>query len=565
MKMKWKQVFYSLAIGVGITMAMTACSENDNRDVVNPTDDDLEDAYFSFATNMQSSAGVRAYTGTEDGSPEEDKVSRVRMVLYDAATNIANYAFEYSGTALHSSSTAQDFQGTCMLIPASADAPASYVTPSAKNFMPLAMKVKLKPYNLLVLINPNADIIAQTRASKEFINVNPLTGAGTENLTNVSNSTVFRSKTGAAPNNDLTAFIGAANIGNAPSEFLMSNFQEYVAVSEAALQTTAAKAYANPVAVKVDRAVAKVGMAYGPSLAANSNGIVSGGTWKLDITNKSGYWMRHMTKALKNATETSATPRENFYAEDPNFDLYSWERWAGLTAPGGMNTADPTAVKSHFNYITNADVTTLISTTPYAYSYEYTLENTMEAAEQYEDVTTAAILKIKYLPYKTSLDATLGTGSYYVWKGYVFTAAELVAIRSYDPAVSSNPAYDTFLTLRQYLLDNEPALTAAFGAGFGAPGYNSKQEGELAYNADGVNYYRVLIRHFDDDQENEKMAYGRYGVVRNTQYRLTLNSINAPGSIDIPDPKGPDDKEMLLGVSIEVLPWLLRTQTVDID
>ena len=61
------------------------------------------------------------------------------------------------------------------------------------------------------------------------------------------------------------------------------------------------------------------------------------------------------------------------------------------------------------------------------------------------------------------------------------------------------------------------------------------------------------------------MAYGRYGIVRNNWYRLTLNKIAGPGSIDIPDPDGPDDKDQFLGVSIEVLPWLTRDQGVVID
>ncbi len=557
MKMKWKQVLYSLIVGAGMTISMTACSDNDNPgvDTQNP-DDLLEDAYFSFQSSLESAVGSRALD-TDDGTTDETKVNRIRIVLYDAATNIANYAYDYSGTALHKSG--QDFQGSSMLQPTADEAPAGY-NPTFKKFMPQAMEVKKKPYKLLVLVNPSDELVGLTRASKEFVNIKP-SEKGVTNTTNVSNCTVFREQTGSGVGNDLTAFIGKANHKDNPDNFLMANFQEYVNVPESALQTSEEKAYLSPVTVKVDRAVAKVSMKGDyTAISAASNAKVENGTWRLDVTNKKSFWMRHMTKALKGVDEVIGTIRDNIYAEDPNFDLYSWER---TPAPSGLITTSKDDIKNYFNYITKTDVDITLNN---AWSYEYALENTMKAEEQYEDVTTAAVLKITYLPNKTALGTTLSSPGYFVWGTYVFTADELVDIKNYDPA-SSDPKYDTFLTLRQYLIDNAPVLEAAtgFGTGFSAPGNASKEVLDITYNHDAINYYRILIRHFNDDQEKDKMAYGRYGIVRNTWYRLTLNSIAGPGSIDVPEPKGPDDKELVLGVSIEVLPWLIREQPVDID
>ena len=542
MKMNWKKVLYALFIGAGITMGMTACSDNDSEgnNPLNP-DENLEEGYFSFQSLMETANGTRA---TEEvGTNEENKVNTLRVVLYDAATNIAEYAYTYTGTVLHS--TGQDFKGTGMYFDG--------FTPDIKNFMPKAMIVKKKPYKLLAIVNPNDEVTTLTLAAKEY------TGSRdklSDNTLNLSNAEVFKTKYGTGTAN-LSNFIGAAKDG-----FLMTNFQEFVNVPVTSILPTEASAYAATVKVKVDRAVAKVGMVINyANVSTASNGIVSDGAWKLDVTNKTSYWMRHMTKSLGGtANETAATDRADLYAEDTNFDGISRERYTavGATYPGTLGEPN-----TFFNYITSANVNNALADK--TMSYEYALENTMVADEQHEDVTTAAILKIKYLPSETALGANHGVAPYYVWKGYVFTAAELNAIKAYD-VTSNDPLYETFMTLKQYLIANEGTLEAAGAFG---PAYNyngtSKKVGDLEYNADGINYYRILIRHFNDTQEPGKMAYGRFGVVRNNVYKLTLVSIAGPGSIDIPKPEGPDDKEQFLSVSIEVLPWVVREQQVVIE
>lgn len=562
MNMKLKPLLYSLMIG-GITLAgCSADNDNSTEPVLPPDDSNLEEGYLTFQSSLESSLGTKSYTGTEDGIDAENKVSRIRVVLYDAATNIANYAYEYSGTALHS--TGQDFKGTCMLDPTSTDAPSGY-NPNYKGFMIQAMKLKVKPYKLLVLINPSDDIVKLTRAAKEFVNIPP-SATPADNATNLSNADFFRDKTGTANQNNLTAFIGKPNHKDNPDNFLMSNYQEYVELSNADFRTTVAEAYKAPVSVKVDRAVAKVSMKGDyAAISAKSKAEVSDGTWRLDVTNKTAYWMRHKAKALKGADEVS-TLRENFYAEDPNFDLYSWARYTyvGQIPPAGLVTNSEADIKNYFNYIAKGDVNITLDD---QWSYEYALENTMAAEEQAEDVTTAAILKIKFIPKTTSMGNALSAPGYYVWGTYVFTGLELDSIKNYNTS-TNDPRFETFVTLKNYLMTNSAVLEAVgsgFGDAFSDPGSASKKVLDISYNHDAINYYRILIRHFDDDQEDTKMAYGRYGVVRNNWYRITLNSIANAGSIDIPDPDKWDDKEQLLSVSIEVLPWQVRDQIIDVE
>lgn len=81
-----------------------------------------------------------------------------------------------------------------------------------------------------------------------------------------------------------------------------------------------------------------------------------------------------------------------------------------------------------------------------------------------------------------------------------------------------------------------------------------------------------MIRH--DDAITGTMALGKYGVVRNNWYTLTINSVKQPGTPWIPDntdptdPENPggddDDAEAYLSVSITINPWTTWSQGVDL-
>lgn len=106
---------------------------------------------------------------------------------------------------------------------------------------------------------------------------------------------------------------------------------------------------------------------------------------------------------------------------------------------------------------------------------------------------------------------------------------------------------------------------------------------KLNYYSDGIAYYPIYIKHFGDDQtpwsketadpsniygnsDQENNYLGRYGVLRNNWYDITVNSIKTLGTpvIENPGEDPVDKKESYLSVTINILSWAKRTQDVDL-
>lgn len=94
----------------------------------------------------------------------------------------------------------------------------------------------------------------------------------------------------------------------------------------------------------------------------------------------------------------------------------------------------------------------------------------------------------------------------------------------------------------------------------------------------GESYYIARIKHFGDDLTPWKAGdknyggenlnwLGRYGVLRNNWYDLTIEKISGPGYPDVPEvkPGTPDDEDTkYINVSVRILDWAKRSQKVDL-
>lgn len=105
------------------------------------------------------------------------------------------------------------------------------------------------------------------------------------------------------------------------------------------------------------------------------------------------------------------------------------------------------------------------------------------------------------------------------------------------------------------------------------------KEGEgISTYQDAEAYYIARIKHFGDDltpwvagdktyDSNDLNWLGRYGVLRNNWYNLTVSSISGPGYPDVPEvkPTDPDDENFkYINVSVKILDWAKRSQDVNL-
>ena len=112
----------------------------------------------------------------------------------------------------------------------------------------------------------------------------------------------------------------------------------------------------------------------------------------------------------------------------------------------------------------------------------------------------------------------------------------------------------------------------------------SAKLGEIIAYTCGTSYYIARIKHFNElthwnageptytgssltaEQSNTKYL-GRYGVLRNNWYYLTVDKVSNPGSPTVPTitPNAPDDENnYYISVSVKILDWAKRSQSVDL-
>lgn len=511
-----------------------------------------------FSINVCGTAGVSATRSleTEIGVANESRVNRVLLVLYDVDTGDVEYQFPVSA----SSDGASAVSGSDI-----------YKSGTSKEFQTVAKAIVRKDYDLLVVVNPREVIKAATAVGEN----------------------ISRFKT-AVTVSDVTKLTGVNY-----DDFVMCNWQDLVFVDAGTyLFSSEEEALDNPVPVYVERAVGKVLV---ESPAKKDKTFTLEG-WVLDVVNKKTYWMRQPWMALNsNGTgvtneKESPNPAERYlnYAKDPNAarDQYTGNAWHSYQAwlAHDRTGAAPDSLNKDFAFISSASVSW---NTPGVNNWRYVTENTMEASQQYEDVATSVILKAKYHPVESALGATIETTKpYFVfYKGesrYLFTAEELDAEYTYQeknggkPQTYTVPQIQEFMNhIGQYrgLLGENTSFTAFATVSTQA---SCNLQNDFSYfDSKHTNYYRIPVPHFSEAEQPDPMGYGRYGVVRNNVYKLTVDDIYGPGKAEIipkgidpnnpDDPDDPDDPEVpevpqkdmyWLSYHVKILDWTIRESGV---
>lgn len=360
--------------------------------------------------------------------------------------------------------------------------------------------------------------------------------------------------------------------------------------------STAAEAEDNPAAsVYVERAVAKVTVTGADGNLGNNAGIsytLSG--WTFDVTNKKTYLVRNMTNA------------NTWWAYNVNGDY----RFVGSAAVGPNLYRTYWGVDPNYNgegdYIP-ADFNMISGTTPVPSSMTamttagYCLENTFNVNNQNQNQTTRVIVAATLNAGNTFYIVNNNKGAIYdeeqaeneIKAEYLGNQAVIAALTANldgaDKKITGDDLTVTFDKAAGDLTVTKIEISADKAADFKGgvipdalkPGTEANNAILAAVNAgkkvscyaNGVAYYPVMIRHFDDNQTpwsnveyggNENNFLGRYGVLRNNWYEINVTGIRDIGYADVPEVYGtPDDPmESYISVEINVLSWAKRSQNV---
>lgn len=584
--MKIKHLF-----GLAVIAAMTAsCSSNEDLGTAGPGTGTNEAGvgYATFTINLPSVSGTRADAGgaeMNEGTPEEYAVkSATALIFQKYGSDEGSYKFVESVT---------------LPIDGWTNDPEDGITTTSKKLVAKLTNVDTKnDYSVLILLN-NTKVALPTvgQSYNDWNSKNILTLSATD-----------------------WAGSDGFYMANAPLKGSAASPATLVPIDKSKIYGSEAKANEDAskcaATVYVERGVAKMTVADPGSITvkdkatkAETNSTVKFNTWALDITNQKTYAVHNIDGLSVEYDKIWDTDPSNrfigtnsrvYWGKDPNYS-YSMDKLKEASDDGDKKR------KEEFNFI---DATSKIDKDFGETNPVYCLENTFNLANMYQGQTTRVIFKATYVPKK---DDTAGTsladadGTFYTI-GNMTTILKLedlkTAVDAAAHAVLPGCVVDyknlekegSHVITLEDIKENASSTTHLDGATKYGTGLKTGEDIVAAINdklglkagrpeemvgintyLKGVTYYIARVKHFGDalTKWNSGESYGtknkeylgRYGMLRNNWYELTVGNVYGPGYPGVPpvDPTLPDDEnEKYLSVSVKILSWAKRSQSVDL-
>ncbi len=575
--------------GLAVIAAMAAsCSSNEDLGTAGPGTGTNEAGvgYATFTINLPSVSGTRAADagGAEmnEGTPEEYAVkSATALIFQKYGSDEGSYKFVESVTLPIDGWTDDETDG---------------ITTTSKKLVAKLTNVDTKnDYSVLILLNnKKVNLPTVGQSYNDWNSKNILTPS----VTDWAGSDGFY-------------------MANAPLKGSAASPATLVPIDKDKIYASEAKAKEDAstcaATVYVERGVAKMTVAdpgtitvkdkANPTVTTQSE--VTFSNWALDITNRKTFAVHNIDGLSKDFSDIWTTERFTgtnkrvYWGTDPNYNL------------AGLNTADETndnKRKEEFNFITatseiNKDFIKGTNTNPV-----YCLENTFNLTNMYQGQTTRVIFKATYAPKDDAGNSLAETtdGTFYTIGNMTTILNETKLKKALDDAATSvlpngykvdytnlKTAGSHVITLADIkdgtgaILDAGPSSTGKTGTEIvkaindklGLTDGAGRAEAMVGINTylEGETYYIARVKHFGDVLtkwnsgenygDNNKQYLGRYGMLRNNWYELTVGNVYGPGYPGVPpvDPTLPDDEnEKYLSVSVKILSWAKRSQSVDL-
>lgn len=607
-----------LPLALAATLALGACSSDNVVDNGGSKPIDLSKGGFvKMSLNLPTDNNRGSRATLDDGLTSEYGIKNAYLVLFEGKDehNKENEATFKGAYELNSS----DFENV-------GDTP-NHVTLTKRIAFANDTKPQSgrKLFALVVLNNNGLFTVDATKHELTFAsNVTPGEYATIANFANFSKAIASTNAKGETPfaadvtNNGI--FMTNAPLCTKPGGSADPTDAEIKTLADVTsnIYTTEAEAKSKPAAeIYVERAVAKVTVqSNNGTLEANKDKVASKisytlNSWVVDNTNKKSYIVRQydMNWNKINSDKATATGASKY--------RFVWDTPVNPNATNKLyRTAfaqDPeyNTTTAATNYNQMASNTSMTMSTDFGDGHpQYCNENTFKVTAQNQDQTTRVVLGVKMsAPGTTTYDADLYTVNDN--KEVVYTKATLAErlknillkesnVKKWTDDHKIEPSFD--ITFSTTTAGATTIATATFkgktAAGATEETYSTpyttdfdKALPNIVRYKGGVAYYAVRIKHFGDtdtpwkvDGQDVKpggnsLIYpnpsagasdgwflGRYGVVRNNWYDISVNKIQTLGDATTPALSNtPDDVlENYISVSINVLSWSKHSQSADL-
>lgn len=571
--------------GLAVIAAMTAsCSSNN--DLVNGGNGSGENesgaSYASFSINLPTTSGTRADSDPtfEDGNTDEYKVNDATLLIFKKGSTEkeGDYTFVESAE-LGSMAPWKDPNETGVTTHAKITAKLESVNKSDNNFA-------------LVLLNNGTSTNAKVDMPSVGEKFSVWNAKATEKF--------------AKPENGFY-------MANAPL-FKDHNVTTLVPIESTKIYPTEEEAAKNAATdIYVERGLAKVTLGTGTTTEKTVNSStyqddkVTISNWALDVTNKKAFpihnvdglnedenyadiWSNTTTTSETNGAttqrfvdNTTALAKRVYWGKDPNYNTDNLRN---------TDEAGKTAREAEFNYVANKDVTADPAKPLYCLENTFNLDNMMQGQ------TTRVVFKATYKPASLPKGETtfykIGKNTA-IWSKDNLETEIKTAVASVFPGVKTDKisvkldAEKNNITAAgtHYIkADNITVKTSETETATITPenitaintqlGLNESKKVGISTYAGGDSYYVARIKHFGDALTKwESGTYGtdnlsflgRYGMLRNNWYELTVDKVSGPGYPSVPEvkPNTPDDEDdKYISVSVKILKWAKRSQKVDL-
>ena len=578
--MKIKHLF-----GLAVIAAMTAsCSSNEDLGTAGPGTGEAGVGYATFTINLPSTNGTRATDAggavVDPGTEDEYKVANATALIFQKyGSDEGSYKFVES-VDLPDANVAWN------------NDTEDGVTKSKKLVAKLTNVDTKNTYGVLILLNNKT-------ASGDVKIKLPTAGQSYNDWNNTAQTPKVTDL--AATDNFYMANAPLNESGSVTTLVTIDKNNIYATPTEAESGTNAANVY-------VERGVAKMTVAKpgttgtitvkdkaNPTVPTKSE--VTFSNWALDITNQKTYAVHNIDglstdfSAIWTTVRFTGINKRVYWGKDPNYNL------------AGLNTADEandTKRKEEFNFITATGEIDKDFGKPV-----YCLENTFNLANMYQGQTTRVIFKATYTPKddkgnsladkggtfytignmktilkKADLEAAVNAAATSVLTGCIVDYTRLTTEEG-SHVITLEDIKDadgvTLVADKDYGGTTGKDIVAAINDKLGLKA--GRKEAMVGINTylEGATYYIARVKHFGDALtewksgenygDNNKQYLGRYGMLRNNWYELKVGNVYGPGYPGVPpvDPTLPDDEsEKYLSVSVKILSWAKRSDTVDL-